>query len=564
MMAHTKLIILLLFLLLTQAVTAQHQKTTNNKQDTQSLLQKLDENLAKVREYDQAYESNIATLKAKLKYSTDKNGTLSLYKTQEEICQLYDSYQSDSAMHYLQKNIQLAKEMHWPAELAKTQLNLSHVLNTIGLLNESVELLNNIDRTILTANSLSQYYSACREYYIYCQENSLGTVYADRYLQIANLYADSVMQYMDENSPEAFNIKLLKSIYEDPLKTYKQIESHEATFTFGTRQYSILMSLKAFACTNLNRQEERKQCLALSAMSDIQASIKENTSLRDLAGMIYDEGDYERANRYLKSSFSDSQFFNSRHRNSQNSQTLPKIDAAYTQLREMHQTYLYYGVIVLTILSLVLVLVLISLHRQKRKVEAERGHAEMAREKALEATQQALMATQEALNTNKMLQETNSRLAESNRIKEEYVGRYMSQCTEYIQQLDSYRKRMYKLSQTKKMSDLQVVLRSEEVIEDTLKEFYQNFDKSFLELFPNFVEKINQLMQEGEEFHLKSENQLNSELRILALLRLGIQDNTQMANFLRCTKSTIYTYRSKLKNRSVKPNDFEETIIHNL
>lgn len=211
-MAPIKINILLLFLLFSQAVTAQHQKTTNNKQNTQSLLIKLDENLAKVREYDQAYESNIATIKAKLRYSKDKSGSLSLYKTHEEISQYYESYQSDSAMHYLQKNIILAKEMHWPAELAKTQLSLSHVLNTIGLLNESVELLNRVDRTMLTANSLSLYYSAYREYFIYCQENSLGTVYADKYLEMANLYADSAMQYMDENSPSAFNIQLLKRI----------------------------------------------------------------------------------------------------------------------------------------------------------------------------------------------------------------------------------------------------------------------------------------------------------------------------------------------------------------
>lgn len=543
---------------------AQHQKTTNNKKDTQELLKKLDVSLTQVSEYDHVYESNIATLKAKLKYATDQNGIQSRYKIQDEIFQYYAPYQSDSAMHYIQQNIELAERMHWPAELAKSQLSFAHLLNTMGLLIESHDLLSNIDRNSLSVAGLGLYYAACKDFYIYCHERVLGTDNADKYLRIANQYADSTLLHMDSDSPSAFNIQLWKEVYINPLKTYDMIVKQEASFAFGTRHYSILMSLKSFACENLNRKEERKQCLALSAMSDIHASIKENTSLRDLADIIYDDGDYERANRYLKSSFSDSQFFNSRLRNSQNSKILPKIDAAYTQLQEKHTIYLYCGVASLTILSVILALVLLSLHKQKKKVEIERSHAETASEKALEATQQALKATQEALKSNQMLQESSARLAESNRIKEEYLGRYMSQCTNYLQQLDSYRKRMYKLSQTTKMSDLQQVLRSEMVIEDTYKDFYQDFDKSFFELFPNFVEQVNKLMIEGEEFHLKGENQLNSELRVLALLRLGIQDNNQMANFLRCTKSTIYTYRSKLKNRAVNPNDFEETIMHHL
>lgn len=542
------------------SLSAQHQVTTNQREDTQDLLIKLDHYLLKVNEYDIAYESNIAALKAKLRYNNEQSGMQALYKTQDALFQAYDPYQSDSAMHYALQNIQLAQNQHWPAELAKSQINLVHIMNTMGLLVESQKLLNMIDRSVLSPSSLGNYYAAYREYYVYCHERVLGTSFEEDYLRLANIYSDSTMLYIDD-SPAAFNMQLLQMVLDDPENAYQHIVDHEEVFTFGSRPYSILLSFKAFACNNLGRREEGKQCLALSAMSDIQASIKENTSLRDLANILYEEGDYERANRYLKSCLSDSQFFNSRLRNSQNSQILPKIDAAYSRLRERHQLIQYGLIGLLTALTLILVMVQLSLHRQKKKVEAERGHAQEAHNKALAATQQALQATQETLKANQQLQDINSQLADSNRIKEEYLGRYMSQCTDYIQQLDSYRKRMYKLSQTMKMSDLQPVLRSEQVIEDTLKEFYQNFDKSFLELFPTFVDKVNLLMLDGEQFHLKGDNQLNSELRILALLRLGIQDNTQMANFLRCSKSTIYTYRSKLKNRSVNPNDFEEQIM---
>ena len=557
-----KLLLLCCCMAIGSCLCAQHQPTTQEPHDTQQLLNRLDDCLADADKYDQAYEAHITALKAKLTYTGNLDSPQSIYQIQEELCEYYDHYQSDSAMHYARQNIQLAKDMNWQDGQSKSQLHLVHVLNTMGLLISSHELLEGIDRSELSAEELSRYYSAYMDYYIYCQEYALDTPYADQYLKMAHLYGDSVMQYMNADAPMAFNTELMKLVAQDPQHAYDMIVEREAAFDFGTRPYSILMSFKSYACNLLGRREERKQCLALSSMSDIHGSIKENTSMRDLANLIYDEGDYERANRYLKSGIADSQFFNSRHRNSQNSQILPKIDAAYSHLRETHQLYLYCGVAALTILSVILVIVLVSLHRQKKRVESERLHAETAHEKALEATQQALEATQQALQTNQKLQEMNSRLADSNRIKEEYVGRYMSQCTDYIQQLDSYRKRMFKLSQTRKMSDLQDVLRSEQVIEDTLKDFYQNFDRSFLELFPNFVEQVNQYMADGEQFHLKGENQLNSELRILALLRLGIQDNTQMANFLRCTKSTIYTYRSKLKNRSVNPNEFEKSIMH--
>jgi len=167
----------------------------------------------------------------------------------------------------------------------------------------------------------------------------------------------------------------------------------------------------------------------------------------------------------------------------------------------------------------------------------------------------------ELFTTNGQLKSTNETLVEANLIKEEYIGRYMDQCSVYIDKLDDYRRLLNKTAAAGKMDDLFHAIKSKQFIEDELKEFYTNFDSTFLQLFPTFVEEFTALLVDDEETQLKQGELLNTELRIFALIRLGITDSVKISHFLRYSLSTIYNYRTKLRNKSAGPRDEFETNV---
>ena len=164
---------------------------------------------------------------------------------------------------------------------------------------------------------------------------------------------------------------------------------------------------------------------------------------------------------------------------------------------------------------------------------------------------------------NDALQAVNHTLREANAIKEEHVAQYINRCSIYIDKLDNYRRRLMKLAANNKMNELLRAIRSNDLIEAERREFYAEFDRTFLSLFPHFVDKFNALLNEKDRITLKSGERLNTELRIFALIRLGITDSTRIAGFLQYSVTTIYNYRSKLRNRALgNKNEFEAAVMH--
>lgn len=186
----------------------------------------------------------------------------------------------------------------------------------------------------------------------------------------------------------------------------------------------------------------------------------------------------------------------------------------------------------------------------------------VARKELSMANEQLNELNHEMYRINIELKKTNRALSENNFIKEEYIGRYMDQCSKYIDKLDNYRRSLNKIASTGKIDELQKILKTTDFIENELKEFYNDFDTTFLQLFPNFVEDFRKLLIDDECLQLKSGQLLNTELRIVALIRLGITDSVKISHFLRCSLSTVYNYRTKMRNKAVcKREEFEEKIM---
>lgn len=198
---------------------------------------------------------------------------------------------------------------------------------------------------------------------------------------------------------------------------------------------------------------------------------------------------------------------------------------------------------IITVMALLLVAMLFYMRRQMVKIAKARREVE-------EAYNRQNKLTEELRASNEKLTDANNAIAEISELKEVYIGRYMDQCLTYIEKLDTYRKTMGKLVNSGKTGELKSLLKSSTAVDDELKAFYDQFDKTFLSLFPTFVEEFNSLLLPEEAILPKKEGALNTELRIYALIRLGITDSDKIAKFLRYSLTTIYNYRTKVRNKA--------------
>ena len=287
----------------------------------------------------------------------------------------------------------------------------------------------------------------------------------------------------------------------------KMNDSRLAGIRPDTPEYALVTYHRSQLYRSLGDRQQEKYYLALSALTDVRLAITDHASLWTLAQLLYEEGDIERAYRYIRFSWDETNHYNAR---------------------------LLFYLWMISILSLLLIMAVIWIYRQMKHLSIARSHLEQA----------------------------NEQLQMSNHIKEEYIGRFLKLCSTYIDRLDAYRRMVNKKLSGGQTEELLKMVRSRDVLDTDLKELYENFDTAFLHLFPDFVEKFNQLLQPEERIILRKGELLNTELRIFALIRLGIDDSSQIAEFLRYSVNTIYNYRAKVKNKAcVSRDDFEMCVM---
>lgn len=295
-------------------------------------------------------------------------------------------------------------------------------------------------------------------------------------------------------------------------------------------------------------KEKEKEYLIVSAIADMETAVREYISLRKLAVLLYQEGDIERAYSYVKICMEDAAACNARLRKLEILEIFPIINDAYQQKTEKQQEQMKWALISISLLSLFLLLAIFYVYKQMKKVAA-------ARREVISANRRLKELNEELHQSNARLKEANRSIAENSYLKEEYIGRYMDQCSVYLEKMDNYRRSLGKIAATGNVEELYKNIKSSKFIEGELKDFYANFDNTFLQLFPTFVEDFNALLADGEQISLKPNERMNTELRIFALIRLGITDSVKIAQFLRYSVTTIYNYRTKVRNKAAGDRD---------
>lgn len=507
------------------------------KEKSDSLLVVLDKTIGLEHEFDSQKEQKLHQLKLKLHNCTETQEIHDLYF---QLYKEYEAYVFDSALYYVEKHLEISIKENNTDWINECKMQLARMYSTFVRFYEAQDLLKSINKAQLNNEQLGSYYSSFAELYTYWSEYSSNNDIF-KYYALRDTYQDSALMVLSKGNysydinygRRCIDMRDFDGAEKFLLPHLDQIENH-------TRDYAILTSITAYLYELKGDKELQKEFLAKSAIADIQASVKENTSMGVLAHILLNDGDINRANRYIKKSMEDANFYNARLRNVQVSKILPIIDSAYQQEREKNQKKLQFSIIVIGILSLFLAGVIFYLFRQMKKLA---------------------VARREVIKANNKLKKINVHLSETNHIKEEYIGRFLNQCSVYIDKLEAYRKSLNKKAAANKLEELYSMLKSSQIIEDELKEFYQNFDSTFLNLFPYFVEQFNELLPEEDRIVPKYADCLTIELRIFALIRLGITDSAKIASFLRYSITTIYNYRSKYRNKALVPREKFEDII---
>lgn len=534
-----------LLLLFTLPVSAQ--------QTLESLLRDLDVAIENSEQYEKEKIQRITLMKDglnALELSLEEEYRINLRLYNE-----YEAYICDSARHYINRNIDIATRLDNREWLDESKLKKAHILATSGLYAEGVRLLETIEKQYLSERLLVDYYMAFENIYLYHAEYAQDDEYRPEYLDKMNRYRDSVLLVVPEGSYQYVIVRAPQFIdRQQPEQAEILLKDCMHKTASDTREYAILTSILAFTYQMSNRLELQKMSLTESAIADIKGVVKENNSLRALSELLYEEGALDRANKYMKKSMADASFYNARLRNVQASKMLPVIDYAYQLEKEMQRRKLQIFLGVISILSLFLIVAVGYVIRQLKKLAK-------ARREVVHANRELQKLNADLVEANRRQKQTNDSLTEANCIKEEYIGRFLGQCSAYIDKLETYRRMLNKKAASGKVEELYKTLKSSQFIEDELKEFYHNFDNSFLSIFPDFVECFNRLLPEGEQIVPKQGERLTTELRIFALIRLGITDSAKIASFLRYSITTIYTYRSKLKNKSLYRDNLEEQVM---
>ena len=305
---------------------------------------------------------------------------------------------------------------------------------------------------------------------------------------------------------------------------------------------------KAYAYYTLSLAYEAKKdtdmeiyYLAQTALIDLNASVREYAALQKLARLVYQQGDPERAYNYVSCSMKDAVACNARLRFLEVTEFYPIIDKAYSDKKAQEKRLGRILTLSITGLAVYLILLAFYLYHGLRKLSLMRKNLSKS---------------------NKELVALNQQLQQTGKIKEVYIARYLDRCVSYLDKLEQYRRSLEKLAMASRIEDLFKAIRSADFLREERKNFYNEFDKSFLELFPNFIHDFNSLLNEDGKIEPKPGEILNTELRIFALIRLGVTDANRIAHFLGYSLATVYNYRSKIRNKAKGDKDnFEEEVM---
>lgn len=515
----------------------------SNKVD--SVLNVLDVTIKERFAYSQKKELRIDSLKIQLNYASDYERKYEIY---QDLFGEYRNYNMDSALWIAEEKLVISQKMKKQKYIYSSKMNIAEIMSVTGMYKEALDIMAQIDRKQLDERQESYYLHVYHSIYTLMSENSFSKREKVFYQNLVSQYKDSSLMI---KNPTSLSYRLINN---NKLLQEGQLEKALETMLECYNEYNHSNSQIAIIAYGLSEiynkkgdKEKEKLYLAISAAADLRMGVKEYIALQKLAILLYQEGDIDRAYRYIKCAMEDAAFCKARFRTLKISETLPIISAAYDKKIQHEKDNLFKAVILISVLSFILTISLFYIYKQLKKLSIAR--------KSMKEMNTELKQMNDNLN------ELNKKLSESNLVKEEYIGSVFNLCSTYIDKLENYRININRKLKARKLDEAFKITNSSSLVTDELKELYRNFDVIFLNIYPNFIDEFNALLLKEEQITPKAGDILTPELRVFALVRLGISDSSKIANFLHYSPQTVYNYKLKVRNKlAISKDEFSVSI----
>jgi DNA-binding CsgD family transcriptional regulator len=505
---------------------------------TDSLLNSLVKAVENKQQYVDQRIERINTLRTKLLHGSGEYDRFQLYS------QLYEENKKfiyDSAFLYASRMIDFAHAKKDTMRIAYARAKLGFILVSSGFFKEAFDTLKLVRVRFLPDSTKAEFYALVARGYYDLADFDDDHFFKSHYFKLGNLYSDSAREHVVPGTYYDLYLSRIKNIKTENFQAaLSNSVSILQLYTLKHQEQAVNFYDLSHAYRMLGQREKAIEFLVKSALADLYAATKETAAMHTLARMLYEDNDIERAHIFIEQARDDAAFYGARQRMVEIGSILPLIAAAkLTSVDSQRRKWVMFSValVVLVILTIVFAVII---YKQLKKLKA----AELA-----------------VTSANAVLQETNHHLREANRIKEEYIGYYFNINADYLNKIENFKASLDKKIMAKKWDDVRLVADNINLKRER-EELSYSFDRVFLNLFPDFITKFNLLFNPEDQMAVKEGQLMNTELRIFALIRMGISDTEKIAKILGYSVNTIYAYKTRVKSKSIVPNDvFEQRIM---
>ena len=506
------------------------------KEPTRQLLRELDAALANASTYEGYFQQRTDVLRQML---AGKNTPEQEYEIRKKLASEFTAYSLDSTVVQLGRNRALARQLGDAYRQAETDFALAREYALAGYHSDALDILSGYRLEAIPPGLEYTFFEVSS--YLYGELAAYSSNNA-QYWQKKDMYRVSMLPFLEEGTYEWYDLQRVQAESDrDKEKALEYaLKALEVTEP-NSRQYA---RAAFFVSVYQQDPDDEIAWLARSAIADVLCANKDYASLNTLAERLYRQGDIDRAFKYAADhGMPDALFFGGKLRPWQIAQFFPSLEQAYAAKNARHTRQMWLLIGLAGLLLLALAGLLFYLSRRQRVLVRTR--------KALEEEKARVDRRNQTLqDVNERLQALNNELQESSKVRQEYIALYLQNLSENISTSRQYKNHVLKYIRRGNDKYLIEEIEALPPIEDDIREFYQMFDRTFINLYPDFVDEFNALLADGEAIVPKGDDILTPELRVFALIKLGITESSKIASLLHYSANTVYNYRAKIKNKA--------------
>lgn len=523
-------------------------------------LNKLNVIIESSPKYDQEKEIHIDSLRTILK-NIESNDLITRYDLNQQLFNEFKVFKRDSAFHYGEIAKQLAFKIKDTLLIVDANIRLADICVSVGMYKEALDFLEAIENGKIPEDSRSLYYGLLGRCYSDMAEYSNIPYFNSTYTELARTYREKALSLTEEGTffnsfLKIFN-KSKNNQLQDALAEYKALLKQN----LDMREKALVNYMLGDLYLQLEENDKAIPYYIEAVIADIKTSTKESLAIIRLSELLFKKGDIKNASNLIHKANEDALFYGAQQRKIQVGAILPLIEQEIVQIVEREKKRLYWQYLLVSIFLIIVICFTFIIYMQFRKLKKAKKIIAEAHKNLKKTNKQLVNVNEQIKAHNIEIEHINIQLFESNKIKEEYLGFFFTQYDDIFEKFNFFKTTIEKNIDEGKYEKVKYHCINYNLKREKEK-LLQNFDSAFIKLFPNFIKEFNSLMKDEHKIELESEKLLTKELRIYALIRLGIKHSEIIAQILGYSVNSIYAYKTKIRNKSlICKDDFDQKLL---